>query len=51
MKRVHPEDQENLYPGSRGAGLPTAPFRHHFDRVADVTRPPFSAAHLVAGPG
>ena len=59
MKRSHPEDQENVYPGSRRAAPQfshlapgTAVNRgHHFERVSEVTRPPFSVAHLPSGPG
>ncbi|XP_065063870.1 paired amphipathic helix protein Sin3a-like isoform X1 [Rhopilema esculentum] len=59
MKRSHPEDQENVYPGSRRAApqfshlAPGAPVNrgHHFERVSEVTRPPFSVAHLPSGPG
>ena len=59
MKRVHPEDQENVYPGSRRPG-PQFPHLapggavnrgHHFDRVSDLARPQFPASHLPSGPG
>lgn len=57
MKRVHPEDQENVYPGSRRPApnfshLPpgsTVNRAHHFDRVGDVPRPAFSGPHLSGG--
>ena len=57
MKRGHPEDQENIYPGSRRpapgfshlAPAPAMNRGHHFDRVADVTRPSFQGPHLPGG--
>ena len=57
MKRVHVEDQENIYPGSRRpapqfshlAPGATVNRGHHFERVADVTRPTFSGPHLPGG--
>eukprot|EP00794_Sanderia_malayensis_P006513 gene6513-7257_t len=48
MKRVHPDDQENVYPGSRNPSL--AHFRHQFERIPEVARPQFPASHLAAGP-
>ena len=57
MKRVHQEDQENVYPGSRRpapqfphlASAPNVNRGHHFERVADVPRQAFPGAHLSAG--
>ncbi len=49
MKRVHPDDQENVYPGSRNPGL--VQFRHRFDPMQDVARPQFATSHLGSGSG